>query len=336
METLRQRLLEFYEADARDLPWRRTEDAYRIWITEIMLQQTQVATVRTRYEQFLERFPNVHVLASADVEAVCEEWAGLGYYSRARNLHAAATQLVARHDGRLPHDPAALRALPGIGAYTAGAIASIAYGVAVAAVDANAERVLCRLFAIDGAAVSARTKRVWAVATALVEGGEAGKLNQALMDVAAAYCRPARPRCGSCPLQSQCAAHRRGDPDRYPARRPKTPRRSMEVAMFWVQNGDGSVLIEQRPTEGLWAGQWQLPCEEGDDGAARLSARFGCRVVSCDVQVRHLLTHREVIAQVYKPLDFFERSLPRSQWVQVPRKARVNALSRKVIELMLQ
>jgi A/G-specific adenine glycosylase len=337
VKALRRQLLRFYERDARELPWRTTQDPYRIWISEIMLQQTQVLTVIERYQRFLRRFPDVEALASASVDEVCEEWAGLGYYSRARNLHTAARRLSDEHAGRLPTEPSSLLALPGIGPYTAGAIASIAYGQPVAAVDGNAERVLSRLFAVSGAPSASRRKRLWELAGELADSPHSGHVNQALMDVAAAFCRPKNPLCEECPISRHCEATRLGSPESYPARKPRTARKRLDVAMLWNQRSENSaVLLEQRHPSGLWAGQWQLPSEEGEAAREKLGARLDCETEDTGVQVRHLLTHREVVARVYRSEKFFDQPVERMRWESAPRSAPVNALSRKVIDLMLR
>ncbi len=303
-----------------------------------MLQQTQVATVRVRYEEFLERFPDVFQLAQASVDQVCEQWAGMGYYSRAKNMHAAACRIVDEYDGQLPSDTKLLRALPGVGRYTAGAVASIAHGLPVPAVDANAERVLSRLFAIDDPPGAARSNRLWSLAAQLVAQGNAATLNQALMDIGAGLCRTQSPLCAQCPLLSACTAASEGRPTAYPTRKQKAQRRQLAVAMLWITRENGDVLIEQRTASGMWAGQWQLPSEESDnadDALARLVERLGCVAEHCDVHVRHLLTHREVVAQLYRAVDYFHENGERTQWVSMPRSAPVNALSRKAIALML-
>jgi A/G-specific adenine glycosylase len=335
MQEIRQSLLGYWRREARDLPWRRTRDPYRIWVSEIMLQQTQVTTASGRYVRFLKRFPDVHTLANAGVDAVCEEWAGLGYYSRAKNLHAAACCIVEDYGGRLPRQFEALQSLPGIGRYTAGAIASIAHGLAVPAVDANAERVLSRLFAVDGPPSSARTNHLWQLAAELAASGDAGCINQALMDVAAAFCRGSNPRCSACPLADHCVARREGHPETYPVKKKKAVRAVLPVAMLWLSRDDGSLLIEQRAPTGLWAGQWQLPSEEGEGALERLLARIGCDARPGGVQVRHRLTHRDVIADLYRGTENFDRPVERSRWTSSAREAPVNALSRKMIRLIL-
>jgi A/G-specific adenine glycosylase len=202
----RRRLLGWYTRHARTLPWRGARSPYAVLVSEIMLQQTQVARVLEYYPRFLERYPTVEDLAAASDDAVRESWEGLGYYARARNLHATARRVVADHGGVLPRAPEALRQLPGIGRYTAGAVASLAFGARVPAVDTNAARVLARVFGLRGHA--ARTRRVWALAAALVAPGRPEDLNQALMDLGATVCVARRPRCPACPVRRVCASYR--------------------------------------------------------------------------------------------------------------------------------
>jgi len=204
---LRLALLRWYDGQARDLPWRRTRDPYAIWVSEVMLQQTQVSVVLPYWRTFLARFPDVAALARSDLDEVLAAWRGLGYYARARNLHRAAQAVVERHAGRLPDDVEALRALPGFGRYTVGAVASIAFGRSVPLVDGNVARVLARLFGVEGSAGDAvREKQLWALAETLVEGERPGDWNQALMELGATVCRPEQPTCLLCPLRSCCVA----------------------------------------------------------------------------------------------------------------------------------
>ena len=202
----RRRLLGWYTRHARTLPWRGERSPYAVLVSEIMLQQTQVARVVEYYPRFLARYPTIEDLAAASDDAVRESWEGLGYYARARNLHATARRVVADHDGVLPSATAALRQLPGIGRYTAGAVASLAYGARVPAVDTNAERVLARVFGLRNGA--SRTRRVWSIAATLVAPGRPEDLNQALMDLGATVCVARRPRCGGCPVRAVCASYR--------------------------------------------------------------------------------------------------------------------------------
>lgn len=247
-------LLAWFAQARRDLPWRRTRDPYRIWVSEIMLAQTQVARVLDYYERFLERFPTVEALAAAPLDAVLKAWEGLGYYARARNLQRAAQVLVAQHDGCLPADPRALRALPGVGEYTAGAIASIAFGRDVAALDSNVRRVFARLYRLR-APTPAELRRL--VAAALPRG-RAGEFNQALMDLGAMVCTPRRPHCTRCPLACHCQAFRQGDAAQFPAPRRRAPRPHYDVCAAVVEQ-EGRLLVAQRPADGLLGGLWEFP-----------------------------------------------------------------------------
>jgi A/G-specific adenine glycosylase len=206
----RRRLLEWYVLHRRALPWRGTRDPYEVLVSEFMLQQTQVARVMGHYPRFLRRYPTLEDLAAAPADAVRESWAGLGYYARARNLHAVARRVVGEHDGVFPADPAVLRRLPGIGRYTAGAVASIAFGADAAAVDTNIARVLGRVFGVRGRRGSTlRAKRVWSLAERILPRGRAGDWNQALMDLGATICVARRPRCPACPVASVCRSRSR-------------------------------------------------------------------------------------------------------------------------------
>ena len=223
MRLFQRRLLAWYRAHARPLPWRRTRRPYRILVSEIMLQQTQVERVRKFYGRFLRRYPSFEALASAPGPEVREAWDGLGYYARARNLHRAARIVVRDHGGRLPDDPAVIRQLPGIGRYTAGAVLSIAYGKDAAILDTNAARVLSRVFGVrERGGKSRLQRRLWKLAESVTPRGEAGAFNQAIMDLGATVCRPRRPGCGRCPVRTvcrhRCAAERRATADRVARR----------------------------------------------------------------------------------------------------------------------
>jgi A/G-specific adenine glycosylase len=259
VRALRRLLLDWYRRNRRDLPWRRTRDPYAIWISEAMLQQTRVETVIPYYERFLERFPDVSALAGADLDDVLGLWAGLGYYSRARNLHRAAQSVVADHGGALPSDPAALRALPGVGRYTAGAVASIAFDRPEPIVDGNIVRVLTRLFGIeDEVEAKPVVERLWDLAARFAAGPRPGALNQALMELGATVCTRRTPRCADCPLARRCLARRRGDAEALPVRRKKPEPRAVEAVAGWVVRR-GRALAVQRPARGLLGGLWELP-----------------------------------------------------------------------------
>jgi len=263
------RLLAWYGENRRDLPWRRTADPYRIWVAEIMLQQTRVDTVLPYYERFLEKFPDVGALARARPGAVLKAWESLGYYARARHLHEAARVVARRFGGRIPDDFDDLRRLPGVGAYTAGAILSIAFGRRVAAVDGNVLRVIARLFAIKDPVDRGDTrKRIGEIAARLVPAGGPGHYNQALMDLGSAVCTPRNPDCRACPLATICKARRNGSQDSIPAKRKRAavPRREAAVAI--IRNDRGEILFAGRPSRGLLGGLWRFPGGVLKDGEA--------------------------------------------------------------------
>lgn len=252
-------LLDWFAASARDLPWRRTKDPYAIWISEIMLQQTRVQAVVPYYERFLTRFPTVQKLARARLDTVLKLWEGLGYYSRARNLHAAARQIVAVFDGRLPSTREELMTLPGIGRYTAGAIASIAFGRREPLVDGNVTRVLCRVFRVKGSPKNAVIhERLWSLAEELVPQEHAGQFNQALMELGAAICLPRNPRCDECPVNRFCEARLHNEQNLLPTRVPKKPLPCYTVAVGVIYRA-GRILIDKRKPEGLLGGLWEFP-----------------------------------------------------------------------------
>lgn len=258
---LRKRLLAHYGRARRDLPWRRSRDPYAIWISEIMLQQTRVESVIPYYKRWMARFPDVVALAAAEVDDVLHAWEGLGYYSRARNLHRAAREVRDRFAGNLPSDPTVLRTLPGIGPYTAGAIASIAFGVVTPAVDGNAKRVLARLLDLP-APTAAELQRH---AAALVDSDRPGDFNQALMELGATVCTPRSPRCPACPLRSWCVARARGTVLDRPERAVRRPVPHRAFAVGVVVDADGRVLVRRRPEEGLLGGLWEFPAAEIDE-----------------------------------------------------------------------
>jgi A/G-specific adenine glycosylase len=296
-------LLAWYDGQARDLPWRRTRDPYAIWVSEVMLQQTQVSVVLPYWTAFLARFPDVRTLAAASLDEVLAAWRGLGYYARARNLHRAAQAVIERHGGRLPDDVAALRALPGFGRYTVGAVASIAFGREVPLVDGNVDRVLARLFGLEGASGDrAREKQLWALAGALVRGERPGDWNQALMELGATVCRPEQPTCLLCPVRGRCAALATGRVGEIPAPRVRPVRRALHLAVAAVRKGE-AVLLVRRDGTGLFGGLWELPgveCAPGQEAGA-LRGRWP----EIDEELHHLgrvertLTHRALTLEVY-------------------------------------
>ncbi len=253
------KLLQWYKKNRRDLPWRRTRDPYAIWVSEIMLQQTQVSTVIPYYLRFLKAFPTVRHLAKADLAKVLKLWEGLGYYSRARNLHRASQIVLNDFHGKIPDQPKDLLALPGIGRYTAGAILSIAFEKPAPILDGNVRRVLSRLFAIaDPPAKGEGEARLWHLSGSLIPKGEAGAFNQGLMDLGAMICTPKDPQCLQCPLRDLCQGRASGDPEKFPAKIVKKKIPHVEAVSAVIQR-DGKVLVRQRPSEGLLGGLWEFP-----------------------------------------------------------------------------
>lgn len=255
----RRRLRSWYAAHARDLPWRRSSDPYAIWISEVMLQQTQVAAVEPYFLRFCEAFPTIEALAAAREQDVLRLWEGLGYYRRARDLHAAARWIVARHGGEFPRDAAAVLALPGVGRYTAGAILSIAFGAREPILEANTARLFSRLLAYRGPVGSASAGRMlWAMAEAVLPRRGAGAFNQALMELGSQVCTPKTPRCAGCPVAPLCRANALGVQAEIPQARPKPAFEQLHEAALVVRRG-GRVLIVRRPEGGRWAGLWDFP-----------------------------------------------------------------------------
>jgi A/G-specific adenine glycosylase len=268
-------------------------DPYHVLVSEVMLQQTTVATVRPRYADFLARFPDLATLAAAPVEDVLHAWQGLGYYRRARGLHAAARAAVDRHGGRLPADAGALEDLPGIGPYTAAAVAAIAFDRPVLAVDANVERVLARLFAVETPLPAARGE-LRRLARELAPTERPGDAVQAMMELGALVCRPAKPACLACPLRARCAAHRAGLAETLPKKTPKAPRAARFATAFHLTRGDGAVLFRRRPPDGLLGGLIELPSTSWRDEAPRAAAEAAPVAADWRVlpgRVRHVFTH---------------------------------------------
>lgn len=267
----RRALLDWFVRHKRELPWRGVKDPYAVLVSEMMLQQTQVVTVIAYYDRWMERFPGVEDLARAPLESVLEVWAGLGYYRRARFLHRAAQEIMSTWGGQLPSTAKELRTLPGIGAYTAGAVASIAFGKPEPVVDGNVSRVLARLFCLDGDLSRGEGQRtLWGLAGVLVDKARPGDFNQALMELGATVCMPRNPTCVDCPVQDQCAAFAEGDPARYPTPAERTRQRPVAVGTSVVvakRNGETKFLVVQRPAEGLLAGLWQFPSIEQEGKA---------------------------------------------------------------------
>jgi A/G-specific adenine glycosylase len=303
-------LLAWYDRHRRSLPWRalpgETPDPYRVWLSEIMLQQTTVKAVAPYFARFVARWPNVRALAAAPLDDVLRLWAGLGYYARARHLHACARAVVEFHDGRFPARPAELAALPGIGPYTAAAIAAIAFDTPAAAVDGNVERVVARLFAVEEELPAAKAE-IRRRAERLIPAERAGDFAQALMDLGATICTPKRPACALCPWTHACVARRRGDPETFPRKLPKMEGRLRRGVAFVATRADGCVLLRSRPPSGLLGGmtevpttEWRHDFEERDAlAAAPPLSRVRAAWRRLPGVVTHVFTHFPLELQVY-------------------------------------
>ncbi|MFZ5816640.1 MAG: A/G-specific adenine glycosylase [Bacillota bacterium] len=255
-------LLNWYATHQRDLPWRRSRDPYRIWVSEVMLQQTRVETVIPYYQRWLEQFPTLQALAAAPEEQVLKAWEGLGYYSRARNLHQAVREVAARYGGEVPDDPEAVSQLKGVGPYTVGAILSIAFNRAVPAVDGNVMRVLSRLYLITDDIMQPATRQgMEGLARALIPPGQASAFNQALMELGALVCTPQSPKCLLCPVRAHCRALAEGAVERLPVRARARAPRPVDIATVVLWHA-GRVMIVRRPPEGLLGGLWEFPSAE--------------------------------------------------------------------------
>ena len=303
-EALREQLLAWYEENRRDLPWRRAQDSYAVWISESMLQQTRVETVIPYYERFMRRFPTVGTLAEADEDDVLGLWSGLGYYSRARRLHAAANVIVAEHGGAFPRDRREAEALPGVGAYTAGAVLSIAYDLCEPLVDGNVQRVLARCFAVEGVVTRAGPRReIEGLAAALVDDvRDPASWNQALMELGATVCLPRDPRCESCPVNGVCDARDRGQERALPELPPRPTPLNVELEVFLVEEA-GRVLMRRRGEGGRMAGLWELPTRELSSGAPLLfPADLDLTLLAREEvgELRHSITRHRITARVQR------------------------------------
>lgn len=328
-----ERLLAWYDRHRRDLPWRRTREPWPVWVSEVMLQQTRVETAIPYFERFLARFPDPAALAAAPIEEVLTLWSGLGYYRRARQLQAAARAVGER--GGLPETAAELEGLPGIGPYTAAAIASIAFGAAVPVLDGNVVRVAARLSAEpDDPARAPVRRRLLAVAAGLLDAARPGDSNQALMELGATLCLPKAPACGACPLEPDCLARAHGAPEAHPRpRRRPAPVRVRQTAAVVEGTGGTVLLVRRAATEPVLAGLWELPTVEAEDlaGAERaLAARYGgtWRLGAPAASLRHGITFRAIELAAHRaewiPAEVAES--PAATWLD-PRRAAELALT---------
>jgi A/G-specific adenine glycosylase len=302
-------LIDWFERHARELPWRHDRTPYRIWVAEVMLQQTRVESASPYYRRFLERFPTLESLAAASMEEVLKVWEGLGYYARARHLHAAARQVIDQHEGRLPDTFDALQALPGIGPYTAGAIASLAFERPVVALDGNARRVLARLFAVEGNPRRSSTqRRLKELAQALLPPDRPGPFNEALVELGATVCRPRSPRCSQCPLAANCRAHHEGREEDFPERAPSRAIPHYDVSAAAVFRDD-EVLIAQRHPESFLGGLWEFPGgkREADESLEECLVREMKEELDVDVEVgeqflslQHVYSHFRITLYAFR------------------------------------
>ena len=285
-----------------DLPWQNTQDPYRVWLSEIMLQQTQVATVREYFARFLEHCPDVQTLAAVSLDEVLGLWSGLGYYTRARNLHRCAQQVVVDFGGQFPRSAELLQTLPGIGRSTAAAISSLCFGERVAILDANVKRVLTRVEGFDAdLAKAANERKLWDVATALIPNAAEVKsahamqrYTQGMMDLGATVCLLKKPLCQRCPVQPHCIASNEGKPEKYPVRTRTLKRSSQSIWLLWAQRQDGAVWLCKRPTPGVWAGLYCLPLMDSEDALKAVLSPQLLSMMKVLPMVLHVLTHKDL------------------------------------------
>ncbi len=328
---MRRSLLRWFDRHRRSMPWRDDPKPYKVWISEVMLQQTQVATAMPYFERFIERFPTVAALAAADLQAVLEVWQGLGYYSRARNLHRAARVVVEARDGECPRTAADWQALPGIGPYAAGAIASIAFGEAVPAVDGNVVRVFTRLLGIRrDSTTPAVHKQVTEAVTGVMAPRRAGDFNQAVMELGSLVCKPRNPDCEHCPLRRWCVAHARGLTARIPYRPPRKPVPHIDVAACVIRRGN-KVLIARRRPDQMLGGLWEFPGGKQEQGETieETAVREIAEEIGIEIRVRsklgtvqHAFSHFKMTLHVFecRPVRGRARAITVDavKWVTVP------------------
>lgn len=297
-------VLAWYQQHGRKhLPWQQQISPYRVWVSEIMLQQTQVATVIPYFERFMQRFPDVFSLARAEQDEVLHLWTGLGYYARGRNLHACAQQIVEQYQGEFPASVEQLAALPGIGRSTAGAIAAISMGIRAAILDGNVKRVLTRFYAIEGwPGTTAVQKQLWDIAERLTPDHSHREYTQTMMDLGATLCTRSKPACGICPLQPRCKGYQSGKPSQFPNSKPKKEKPEKHTALLMLEAPGGLLYLEQRPQTGIWGGLWSFP-EVSDEQAAQLwlKQQFGMEADIEPLQrFRHTFSHYHLHIQPLK------------------------------------
>ncbi|HEU5139204.1 MAG TPA: A/G-specific adenine glycosylase [Bacillales bacterium] len=309
-EKFQNNLIRWFESEHRDLPWRKDRDPYKIWVSEVMLQQTRVDTVIPYFERFINRFPTVKALAEADEETVLKTWEGLGYYSRARNLQQGVREVHDKYGAKVPDNKRDISRLKGVGPYTAGAILSIAYGKAEPAVDGNVMRVLSRILLIEDDIAKPKTRKIFEeIATEIISEGKTSEFNQGLMELGAMVCTPKSPKCLLCPVQEHCQAFAKGRQDELPNKSRKKPPKVVPMAVGVVRNEQDEVLIHRRPQQGLLAGMWEFPGFEvsrGDNKKEQLAKQLKeVYKVVADIDIRlrniqHVFTHLKWELAVYQ------------------------------------
>ena len=315
-----QAVLNWFDIHGRKhLPWQQDITPYKVWVSEIMLQQTQVATVIPYFERFMQRFPTVQDLAKAEQDEVLHLWTGLGYYARARNLHACAKKVSADYQGKFPHSVEQLTELPGIGRSTAGAIASISMGINAAILDGNVKRVLCRFYAVEGWPGTTKTqKELWTIAERLTPNERCNDYTQAMMDMGATLCTRSKPQCGVCPLESDCLARQLGTQKDFPNSKPKKAKPEKFTQLIMLQDPEGHLLLEQRPQQGIWGGLWSFPeLAKDEDPLSRCQALYGDKAIQAESwpEFRHTFSHYHlhitpVLIQLsQRPANIGERAL---------------------------
>jgi A/G-specific adenine glycosylase len=340
LASVRRRLLDWYARHRRELPWRRNADPYRVWVSEVMLQQTTVKTVLPYYEAFLERFPDVQALGAASEEQVLARWSGLGYYHRARNLHRGARHVATHHAGRFPRSLEAALAVPGVGLYTASAVLSIAYDLPLPVVDGNVRRVLARLLVLRGPQWK-KDGPYYNQAQALLDPKAPGDWNQAVMELGATVCTPRKPTCPVCPLRSSCGAHRQGLTESLPEGRARRAPVEVTVAMAVVER-DGRYLLVRREEGPLMGRMWEIPQTSLDskgraDLARELRARHGLEVTAGALltRARHAITFRRIEVEAYRARLRSEppKDNERFRWVSAAelRALPVSSMTQKVL-----
>ena len=332
------RLVAWWDDHGRkDLPWQLDRTPYRVWVSEIMLQQTTVAAVVAYFERFVARFPDIETLADADLDEVLHLWSGLGYYARARSLHRAACIVMADFGGRLPDSQEALMTLPGIGRSTAGAIAAQAFDRRAAILDGNVKRVLSRVHRVAGQPSSAATQRVlWDLAEAHTPDDHVADYTQAIMDLGATLCRRRDPSCRDCPVQGMCGAFAQGDVARFPERVARRERRTERRRFFVLAAPDRTCYVEQRPAGGIWGGLWSPPEREADESVARFLEVLGVASVSVEQYntapaIHHAFTHFDLdVEPVYIYLAAKPPGLP-GRWIGPDHRLGVSVVAAKLL-----